>query len=361
MWGAKIVSLDTGVTVFEHNPQKLFSPASNSKLYTVALALDRLGADYRIKTSLYAKAKPKSSGTLKGDLIVYGRGDPTINARLNGGDIYQALEPLVRALTNAGVKRITGDLVGDESFFRGPPFGSGWAWDDLEHYYGAEVSALTINDNTLQAVVKPGARVGSPCRLALSPATGWLTFGNRTETLEKDATRKIRFYHPLCQNVIYVSGQLPVDDAGSTNEVTVHNPAGLFAAFFKEALARRGIKVGGKARSVNWLDREVKPLDCGSLVELGEVESPPLRDIAREIEKPSQNLYTDLLLAHVGEKFRAADSRANDTSEDLGIRELNKFLAEAGIKRGETIFEEGSGLSRDNLTAPNATVALLST
>ena len=91
LWGVKIVSLDTGVTIFEQNPQKLFSPASNSKLYTVALAFDRLGADYRIKTSLYAKARPNQAGTLKGDLLVYGRGDPTINARLNGGDIFKAL------------------------------------------------------------------------------------------------------------------------------------------------------------------------------------------------------------------------------------------------------------------------------
>jgi D-alanyl-D-alanine carboxypeptidase/D-alanyl-D-alanine-endopeptidase (penicillin-binding protein 4) len=134
MWGAKIVSLDSGKTVFEQNPQKLFSPASNSKLYTVALALDRLGADYRIKTSLYAKTKPNQAGLLKGDLIVYGRGDPTRNTRLHGGDIYKALQPLVCALTNAGVKRIAGDLVGDESYFHGPPFGSGWAWDDLEYY-----------------------------------------------------------------------------------------------------------------------------------------------------------------------------------------------------------------------------------
>ena len=126
LWGAKIVSLDTGVTIFEQNPQKLFSPASNSKLYTVALALDRLGADYRIKTSLYAKARPNRAGKLKGDLIVYGRGDPTINARLHGASIYKALEPLVSALTNVGVKSIAGDLVGDESYFHGPPFGSGW-------------------------------------------------------------------------------------------------------------------------------------------------------------------------------------------------------------------------------------------
>ena len=359
LWGVKIVSLDTGVTIFEQNPQKLLSPASNSKLYTVALALDRLGADYRIKTSLYAKAKPNSAGTLKGDLIVYGRGDPTINANLSGGDIHPALEPLVRALTNAGVRRVTGDLVGDDSYFHGPPFGSGWAWSDLEHYYGAEVSALTVNDNALQAVAKPGARIGAPCRLTLLPVTTWLTFSNRTETVGKGATRKIQFYHPLCQNVIYVTGQLPVDDAGTTNEVTLHNPAGLFASFFKEALARRGIKISGKVRSANWLDRQAQPINCDSLVELGSVKSPPLGDIARIVLKPSQNLYTDLLLAHVGEKFRPADSSADETSEALGIRELNKFLSEAGLKPGEVIFEEGSGLSRDNLTTPNATVTLL--
>jgi D-alanyl-D-alanine carboxypeptidase/D-alanyl-D-alanine-endopeptidase (penicillin-binding protein 4) len=359
LWGVKIVSLDTGVTLFEQNPQKLFSPASNSKLYTVALALDRLGADYRIKTSLYAKAWPNPAGRLKGDLIVYGRGDPTINARLHGGDVCKALEPLVFALTNAGVKSIAGDLVGDESYFHGPPFGSGWAWDDLEYYYGAEISALTINDNTLQAVVKPGPRVGAPCQLTLQPATAWLSFNNRIQTVEKGATRKVHSYHPLCQNVLCVSGQMPVGDAGYTNEVTMHNPAGLFISFFREALARHGIKVAGKVRSVNWLDRQVQPLDREGLVELGSVESLPMRDIAREVQKPSQNLYTDLLLAHVGEKFRPADSSAEETSEDLGIRELNKFLVEAGLKRGEVIFEEGSGLSRDNLTTPNATVTLL--
>ena len=107
-----------------------------------------------------ARAGPTRSGTLDGDLIIYGRGDPTINVRLGGGSIHAALQPLVSALTNAGVKRINGDVVGDESYFRGPPFGSGWAWDDMEYYYGAEISALTINDNTLMASVKPGARAG---------------------------------------------------------------------------------------------------------------------------------------------------------------------------------------------------------
>src|SRR5262249_9335432 len=182
LWGVKIVSLDTGKTLFEHNPQKLFSPASNSKLYTVALALDRLGPDYRIKTSLFANSKPDAHGNLKGDLIVYGRGDPTINALVHGGDIYSALEPLVTALTHAGVRHFTGDLVGDESFFRGPPYGSGWAWDDLEYYYGAEVSALTINDNTLQVSVKPGESTGSVCKISIIPNTSYISISNWTHT-----------------------------------------------------------------------------------------------------------------------------------------------------------------------------------
>jgi serine-type D-Ala-D-Ala carboxypeptidase/endopeptidase (penicillin-binding protein 4) len=359
LWGVKIVAMESGKTVFEHNPQKLCSPASNCKLYTVALALDRLGADYRIKTSIYAKGKPSKSGKLSGDLIVYGRGDPTINARLHGGDISQAFEPLVAALTNAGVKRIAGDLVADESYFRGPPFGSGWTWDDLEYYYGAEISALTINDNTLQASVKPGPRLGAPCRITLSPGTTWLTFNNRTVTAEKEAKRTIRFYRPLEENIVYVSGQMPIGDAGSTNDVTMHNPAGLFGSFLKEALARRGIKVSGKLRTANWLDRQVNPIDFGRLVELGCVESLPMRNLAREVQKPSQNLYTDLLLAHVGEKTRTADSRPDETSEDLGVRALNRFLAEVGVQKGETFFEEGSGLSRNNLASPNATVTLL--
>jgi D-alanyl-D-alanine carboxypeptidase/D-alanyl-D-alanine-endopeptidase (penicillin-binding protein 4) len=232
-------------------------------------------------------------------------------------------------------------------------------WDALEYSYGAEISALTINDNTLQATVKPGPHVGAPCQLALLPATAWLTFSNRTETVEKGAPRNIHLDHPLCQNLIYVSGQMPIDDAGYTNEVTLHNPAGLFVSFFKQALTRQGIKITGKLRTMNWLDREAQPFDRNRLVELGSVASPPLRDIAREVEKPSQNLYADLLLAHVGEQARTADTPPDETSEDLGIRELNNFLAGAGVKKGEVIFEEGSGLSPDNLTTPNATVTLL--
>ncbi len=372
-FGVKIVSLDTGKTIFEHAAGRLFSPASNSKLYTMALALDQFGGDYRIRTSLYSAARPDRRGTLSGDLVVYGRGDPTINARLNGGDIFRALEPLVAALTNAGVKRIRGDLVGDDSFIQGPPYGSGWAWDDMQYYYGAEISALTINDNTLQVIVKPGPSTGAPCRVEFSPATKYLVVSNRTQTVSS-GRRRLDFYRPIESNVLYVSGQMPLGETNHTDDVTVHNPAGLFVSFFREALARHGIKVGGRTRTANWLDRQAQPLDLNQLVELGHVESLPMRDLVREVQKPSQNLYTDLVLAHVGEMERRSPTRlegqraaeraepvlgAPQNSEDLGLRALREFLAKAGVPRGDVQFEEGSGLSRNNLTTPNATIALL--
>jgi D-alanyl-D-alanine carboxypeptidase/D-alanyl-D-alanine-endopeptidase (penicillin-binding protein 4) len=372
-FGVKIASLDTGKTLFEHEAGKFFSPASNSKLYTIALALDKLGGDYRIQTSLYAAARPDKRGTLRSDLLVYGRGDPTFNARLNGGDIFKALAPLVAALTNAGVKRITGDLVGDDSFIHGPPYGSGWAWDDLQYYYGAEISALTINDNTLQIIVKPGASNGAPCRIEFSPATKYLIVSNRTQTVST-GRRSINLYRPIEENVIYVSGQMPLGETNFTEDVTLHNPAGLFVSLFKETLTRNGIKVSGQTRTANWLDRQAKPLDMSRLVELGFVKSLPLRDLVREVQKPSQNLYTDLILAHVGEQERRSPNRretenssqragseagAPMTSEDLGIRALREFLVKAGVPRGDVQFEEGSGLSRNNLTTPNATIALL--
>jgi D-alanyl-D-alanine carboxypeptidase/D-alanyl-D-alanine-endopeptidase (penicillin-binding protein 4) len=358
MWGVKIVSRDTGKTIFEHNARKLFSPASNCKLLTMAFALDRLGGDYRIKTSLYATARPGPAGVLKGDLRVYGRGDPTFNPRRHGGDIFAALEPLVAALTNAGVRRVTGDLIGDESFIVGPPYGSGWSWDDMEYYYGAEISALTINDNTLELSVKPGKTVGAPAQLALAPATGYLVLSNRTTTVTNGVRRSLQLYRPLEQNVLYVTGRLPLDDPGFTDTVTVHEPAGLFIAFFKEALARHGIKVRGRLRATGWLERLAQPPDSSQLVELGSVESPPLRELVREVQKPSQNLYTDLILAHIGSLERASEARTQ-TSENAGVRALETFLERIGVRRGDVQFEEGSGLSRNNLATPDAIVTVL--
>jgi D-alanyl-D-alanine carboxypeptidase/D-alanyl-D-alanine-endopeptidase (penicillin-binding protein 4) len=389
-WGIKVVSLDSGKTLFEHNPQKYFNPASNAKLYTAALALDRLGADYRIRTSLYAMARPDAAGTIRGDVIVYGRGDPTMAASLNGGDYFKPLEPLIDQLARAGVRRIEGDLVGDESYFATPAIGAGWEWDDLQEYYGAEVSSLTLNDNALDLFVKPADRVGIPCRITTGPVTNWVTIINRTETAPKDATARVVIYRPVGENIVYVTGRLPIGGRDFRGSVAVHNPAGLFVALLKEALAKRGITVTGRTRTIDWKYREVTPFDPTKLTELGVVESLPLKDILRETLKPSQNLYAQLLLLQVGvNREPGAGSRGPDaaagtggsvldngqstdaaktasqtpdpqvTAEEKGVEALNDFLATVGVKKGDVLLEEGSGLSRRDIITPNATVALL--
>lgn len=374
VWGVKIVSLESGKTIFEHNPRKYFNPASNAKLYTSALALDRLGPSHRIKTSLYSTTRPEASGTLRGDVIVYGRGDPTMAARLNGGDYFKGLEPLVSQLVNAGVRRIEGDLVGDESYFTGPPFGSGWEWDDLQAYYGAETSALTVNDNALDVFVKPAERIGMPCRITTGPQTSFVTFINRTQTAAKDTEPRIVVYRPVGENIIYVTGRLAIDNAsGYYSAIAVHNPASLFVSLFKDALAQRGIVITGRTRVIDWKYREVTPIEFAKLIELGSVESMPLGDIVRETLKPSQNLYAQLLLLQVGEMSRAGSTIGNQpspqpsvfqpregTSEGLGIEVLNDFLSQVGLKKGDVLLEEGSGLSRRDVITPEATVALLS-
>jgi D-alanyl-D-alanine carboxypeptidase/D-alanyl-D-alanine-endopeptidase (penicillin-binding protein 4) len=382
-WGVKIVQLENGKLFFEHNAAKLMKPASNAKLYTGALALDRLGPECQIKTSLYARAQLDSAGILKSDLIVYGRGDPSLAARFNDGNYQKSIEPLVEALASAGVKRIEGNLVGDESYFRGPPFGAGWTWDDLQYYYGAEVSALTVEDNVLDIVVKPGSAIGDPCQLAINPATSFLHFINQTQTVPKETGRRVDVYRPVGSNTAYLSGHLPVGGSNHIDAVAVPRPADFFVSLLRDALEKRSIKVTGELRSVNWIDRETEIVEPSELIELASVSSRPLREILPKMLKPSQNLYAQLLLLQVGAasempkkaggtQDRSVDSslrsRSNSsvltsdaprTSEELGLAEMKNFLKEAGVKNGDVLLEEGSGLSRACLVTPNATVELL--
>src|SRR5439155_3953849 len=145
-WGVSIVSLRDGRTIYARNADRLFTPASNMKVYTTAIALDLLGPDYRWRTSLYADEQPDANGNISGDLTLYGRGAPDLTSRPKK-EKPASLTELADALYQRGVRHVHGNVVGDESYFRGEALGDGWLWTDLQWYFGAEPSALSIDDN----------------------------------------------------------------------------------------------------------------------------------------------------------------------------------------------------------------------
>src|SRR5438067_490598 len=247
----KVASLDTGRTLFEVNAQKLMHPASNMKIYTVSAALDRLSPDFRFKTSAYAAAPPDASGTIHGDLIIYGRGDPTFAASLNGGDYTKAIDDFAARILAANVKRVEGNIIGDESYFTGPRIGYGWEWEDLQWEDGAEISALTVNDNALDLFVNPGASVGAPAIVTTGPVTPFVTIVNRVTTGQSGTRRDLTVVRPLGTNTIEVSGSVPfgqqAPNNGRVGSVAITNPALLFVEMLRSSLASRGVTITGQS------------------------------------------------------------------------------------------------------------------
>jgi len=352
LWSVKIASLDTGRTLYEQYPDRLMSPASNSKLYTGALALDTLGGDYHFKTPIRATAPVDAQGTLAGDLIISGRDDPSWKA----ARFETIFDPFVAALTKAGVKIVTGKLVADNTFLHGPPTGGSWAVEDVDDSEGAPISALTLADNAADIHVAPGTNAGEPCRVTLTPSGTVLNVVNFTRTVSIGGEAHLELSPAPGTNDFYLLGQLPVAGGMESLDTGVSQPSRWFGTALKTALASHGIVIQGGVQVVSW--PEVPPWKPADLYALGEIQSPPLRDVVRSFMKPSQNLEADLVFDHVGELTREPGTPAWVTSEELAVRALDRFLRQHGIPH-DVHFDEGSGMSRNNLTSANATVALL--
>jgi D-alanyl-D-alanine carboxypeptidase/D-alanyl-D-alanine-endopeptidase (penicillin-binding protein 4) len=378
--GLKIVSLDNGKVLFEQNANKLMRPASNMKLYTVAAAFDRLTPDYRFKTSVYANQKPDSAGSVNGDLIIYGGGDPSLSFRFNNGDYAKGINDLADRIVAAGVRRVQGDLIGDESYFSGAPYGSGWEWEDLQWWYGAEVSALTVNDNFVNLSIKPGSSVGAAASVTVSPTDPLLIIKNRVTTAARGTRRDLAVYRELATNVVEVSGTIGVGDAGYSGRLAISQPALLFVYLLRAALVSRGVTIVGKSRTIdNRSGNSIISRNAGfttRAIELTTLQSAPLSVIAAQTLKPSQNLYTELILRTLGRVTPPipsvpATNASGDlseqnespslarTSESDGIEVVKSFLAQAGLDPTTLNLGDASGLSRNDLVTADATVALL--
>jgi D-alanyl-D-alanine carboxypeptidase/D-alanyl-D-alanine-endopeptidase (penicillin-binding protein 4) len=339
------------------------------KLYTVAAALDRLSPDYRFSTSVYAPMRPDSTGVVRGDLTIYGRGDPSIAARFNNGDYLKAIDDLATRIAGAGVKRVEGDIVGDESYFVGPKYGAGWNWEDLTWYYGAEITSLTINDNALDLFIKPGPAVGQPAVITTGPPDPLLTIVNKVITSTKGVRREISIHRGLGENSITITGTIPLEDRGYSGGIGISHPALLFVYLLRTSLAQKGVVITGKSRTKGETSQPVLMTSTavGATAanpfqnEIAILQSPPFSVIASQTLKPSQNLYTELILRTLGKVTPppATTSSLGQTSEELGIEAVKSFLKTVGIRPEALNLDDGSGLSRNDMITAEASVQLL--
>ena len=355
-WGLLIVDAESGETLYELNADKYFVPASNMKLFTTALALAKLGPEYRFHTTVETRGAISSEGVLGGDLTLVGRGDPNLSNRKFPYELKEefdglpekALLELADAVAAKGVKEISGDVIGDDTYFPRERYPNGWEIDDMVWEYGAAISAIVVDDNTVALTLTPGEQAGNPVQAAVTPATPDFTVENDVTTSAAEMKSDLTLTREPGSHLVVVKGSLPAKSAPRKLVLAIEEPAQHAATLLKRLLEERGIKVGGLARGCH--DHgEV----AGDPVVLAEHVSAELGDTVKLINKISQNLHTEMLLRTV-----ARQNGVWATLDEL-MKVPSDFYLGAGIAPGDVIQADASGLSRHDLVTPRAIVTLL--
>ena len=363
-----IVDARTGEVLFQLNPERAFVPASNTKLFTTALAMTALGPDYHFRTTIESRGTLDSDGRLHGDVSFVGRGDPGLSNRKfpyegkveRNGPADEIVQELAAAVVAKGVKEIDGDIVGDDSYFPYDPYPAGWTVGDLYFSFGAPVSAIALNDNMLAIEVKPGEHEGAPALLAIDPGAGYETFGHEITTGPVGSKPQFEVVRQPGPYPTLLRGSIPLGAEPAKLALAMRDPAEYAAHLLKRLLEEHGVRITGQARAQHALlppnpvtiPSPGDPAPADSLV-LAEHLSPPLLELIRLLNKISQNLHSELLLRAV------AREKTGVGSTQAGLKVEQEFLKSIGIADGEVLLADGSGLSASNLVTPQATVALL--
>lgn len=354
-FGIAVRSLDTGKTLYRHRADHLFVPASNAKLFTAGLALAKLGSATRIATSLYATAsRVDAHGDLRADLILYGRGDPSLGLPDATPDWA---DTLATALAQRGVKRIRGNLIADATYFSGAPIGVGWEAGDLQTWYAPIPSALSVAGNVMRVRVSRDAR--TCCTLTVSPRAADVTVSNHTTAT---STEPFGLYRPVGSTTLYALGQLPARTRTHDYVLAMPDPARTAGNVLREALARQGIALTGRVEVLRWPAANPALARTGTR-EIAHVDSPALATLVDRMLKASDNLFAQALLLQVGvaaaQQHDCATATAPDSSAAWGLCALHGLLLKAGIPSDAVLLAEGSGLARQDLVTPDAIVRWL--
>ena len=353
MIGIHVIRLATGSTLYQRNSAIPMTPASNTKLLSTALALDRLGPDYRFETRVLAPALPSPSGVVA-SLRIVGAGDPTLSGRAypydkkaRNGNPFAALEDLADQVVKMGVRR-AGAVIGDDRLYPFDPTPEGWTADDGIWEYGAPVSALTVHDNAMLLTIRP-VKTSPLANVSFRPSTDEYTVFN-TLRIGAGLPRKIEVSRAAGSKVVRISGTAPPNGGASTVSIAIDDPALYAATVFKRLLEDRGVVVR-EARAEHRLPGEPYSPPEGAI--LARRQSPPLAQILEVINKVSQNLHAELVF------LETARVRRGEASRELALEELTEWMSSFGAISAESDVFDGSGLSRRGLVTAELIARLL--
>ena len=359
LWGVALVD-EKGKLLYGRNADRMFVPASNTKIVVSAVAAALFDPDFTVRTSLYGSG-PVINGVLQGDLVLYGRGDPTFSQRCYAIDTTvagacdtlpgQKLDDLAAQLARAGIRSVSGDVVGDGSWFEPLLVHPAWENYDLNWWYAAPVSGLGYNDNSIDIKYSTSDTVGPPVTLIFAPDFGDVTLENRTRTVARGEDETIDFYRTAGTLSVWAQGNVEAGRKPRTESFALPDPDMFAARALRAALAARGIAVMGDTRSTTdsmayEIVRRGTPL--------AEVTSRPLKDWIFPILNTSQNWYAEMTLKQLGKQFGRAGSW------DEGLRVERRFLIDSiGVDSTQIALSDGSGLSASNLVSPLAFTQVL--
>ena len=346
LWSVSIRSLKHDEALFNLNASRMQTPASNMKLVSAAVAAEKLGWDYRYTTKIFSTG-PLSGGDLDGDLVIVSNGDPSINPR--HPDRWGAFDAWAKQLYARGIRRVGGQLIGDDNAFAEPGWAAGWAWDDLSLGYGTAVGALQYNENQVEVMVGPGLEPGARAIISVSPPGSGLILDHAVTTVAEGLPSGFSFERIPGSNMLRVSGQMAVGARAITADAAVPNPTILYLNALREALARNGIFVGGGPLDID--DARIKP-DYAKATLLLEDRSAPLTEIIDACLKWSLNEYSETLL-------RSLAPAGGEATADAGLTVLRDTLSQWGIAPELYVARDGSGLSRNDYLSPDVLVKLL--
>ncbi|MBI1746226.1 MAG: D-alanyl-D-alanine carboxypeptidase/D-alanyl-D-alanine-endopeptidase [Acidobacteria bacterium] len=359
-WGIQILDPDNDEILYAKNADKLFVPASNTKLFTTVTAFEKLGPDFRFKTNAFITGSPSASGVVDGDLILEGRGAFNFSNLIHTAYSPTAiLTDLSIQIAAKGIRQIEGDLIANDAYFphthqpvvvrkyarRGRRKGK-----VVNKTVTSVVCPLAPQDGVIRIAVSPGGAPGQKVTVFTAPEARYLQVENRGITGPRRAKRTLTVTKKG-SNGIVISGKLPVSSSGYHCTLPIEDPPKFMAALFKDILAQHGVKVVGSVRSC------YGRAQCGLAREYWQSvavhESLPLVDIIQVINKESHNSMAELLLRSLGSEVRG------EGTLEAGLAVEADFLQEIGVNPSQANLVDGSGLSKENLVTPQAVTRLL--